>query len=548
LRGTESSFSGSSTLGHVALLAAGWALIGTGIGSWLLGPSSCFGPLLAAAGFGWFMLEWNSPAAGSAVVFTAGLALYASCPPLVAHAALARRGGRLSSRLDRVAVALAYGTGLLVLGLLPALFYDPREQACFDCPRNLLLVVGRPSTVDTLNRVGVWLGAVTALSLAALVGARLVGARRTSVPVLAAATVYAALVGALYVAWIDSYLLWNGPRERRLWLGEAAALVGIALGIAWSWARSHRRRAAVARITLGLAQSPPPGGLRDLLATIVGDPGVRLAFPLPDSGRLVDLRGDEVVPDPGQEHTTLSAGGRPLAVLAHAPRLLDDEQLAGEVAAAARLALENERLQAESRVRLDELRRSRARIVEAGDAERRRLERDLHDGAQQRLVGLSLSLRLLRSRLDGDGGQSVDAYLARAESDLRAAIDVLRELAHGIFPAELADGGLGPALGALAEDARFPIRLDGVSAERYAAAVETAAYLVVAETATAAGGTLVVHAERTDGTLLLEVDGALDDRIDRAELEDRVAAADGRLSLERRDDTVRIRAEFPCAS
>jgi signal transduction histidine kinase len=238
-----------------------------------------------------------------------------------------------------------------------------------------------------------------------------------------------------------------------------------------------------------------------------------------------------------------------IAVLSHAPHLLDDEQLLEEVAATARLALENERLQAGSRARLDELRRSRARIVDAGDAERRRLERDLHDGAQQRLVGLSLSLRLLRSRLGAGIEPAVAERAAAAEAELRAATDALRSLAHGIFPAVLADGGLGPALGALAEDADVPIRLDGVPGERCAAAVESAAYLVVAETAAAANDGLLVHAERSDSVLVVEVEArGLDGRLDRAALEDRVAAAEGRLSFKPSDGGVTIRAEFPCAS
>jgi signal transduction histidine kinase len=549
-RGPDASFSGSTTPGRVALLAAGWGLLAAGLGSWLLGPPGPSGPLLAAAGVGWLVLGWNNPAAGSAAAFTAGLVLYASCPALVGHAALAYPRGRLASRVERAAVALAYVASLLVLGLLPALFLDPvRQWGCNDCPRNLLLVSARPPAVDALNRVGAWLGAATAVGLALLVGARLVSGRRAWTPVLAAAAAYLALAGALYGAWIHLGVLWNGPRERRLWLAEAAALVALALAVGWSLARAARRRAAVARIAVELAQSPPAGGLRDALAAILGDPDVRLAFPLGRSGRLVDSRGDSVALDPAQEHTTLTADGQPLALLSHAPHLLDDERLVGEVAAAARLALRHERLQAEARARLDELRRSRARIVDAGDAERRRLERDLHDGAQQRLVGLALSLRLLRSRLDAGAAPAVRGQLARAEADLRAAIEALRELAHGIFPAELADGGLGPALGALAEDARVPIRLDGVSADRFPTAVESAAYLVVAETATAADGGLVVHAERAGATLLLEVDArALYGRLDRAELEDRVAAADGRLSVEQRDGGVRIRAEFPCAS
>ena len=547
------SFAGTSILGRAAFAAAGWALVAAGLGSWLRRPGARFGPLLAAAGFGWFALEWSNPSAGSALAFTAGLVLFASCPPLAGHAALVYRGGRLASRVGLAAVVAAYVASLLVLGLLPALFYDPRAEGCGDCPRNLLLLDGRPAAVERLQHAGLWLGAATALAFAALLAARLVGvspaARRAGLPALAAAATYTALVAALDVAWTDRGPLWNGALEQRLWFGQAVALVVLAAGVAWDWGRTRRGRTAVARITLELAHSPPPGGLRDALAEIVGDSQLALAFPLEGSGRLVDGDGRDVVLRHEQQSTMLSGDGHPIAVLSHAPHLLEDEQLLGEVAAAARLALENERLRAGARARLDELRRSRARIVDAGDAERRRLERDLHDGAQQRLVGLLLSLRLLRSRLGADVAPAVAQRLATAEAELREAIDALRELAHGIFPAVLEDGGLGPALGALAEDARVPIRLDGVSGERYAAAVESAAYLVVAETATAASDGLHVHAVRSDAVLVLEVDAReLDDRLDRAELEDRVAAADGRLSFEPRNGGVRIRAEFPCAS
>ena len=546
------SFVGSSILGRVALGAVGWALVAAGLVSWLRRPGTQFGPLLAAAGFGWFALEWSNPGAGSALVFTAGLVLFAACLPLVGHAALSYRGGRLTTRAGLAAVAAAYVANLLVLGLLPALFYDPRAEGC-ECPRNLLLLESRPAAVERLHHVGLWLGAATALVLAALLAARLVTvspvARRTGLALPATAATYAALVAALDVAWTDRGPLWNGTLELRLWFGQAVALVGLAAGVAWGWGQARRGRAAVARITLELAQSPPPGGLRDALAELVGDRQLALAFPLEGSGRLVDGDGRAVVFPPEQEQTTLTSDGRPIAVLSHAPHLLDDEQLLGDVVASARLALENERLQAAARARLEELRSSRARIVDAGDTERRRLERDLHDGAQQRLVGLSLSLRLLRSRLGAGVRPAVAERLAAAEADLRAATDALRDLAHGIFPAVLADGGLGPALGALAEDARVPIRLDGVTGERYAPTVESAAYLVVAETAMAAGDGLLVHTERSDAVLVVEVEAPhLDDRLDRSELEDRVAAADGRLSFESRSGGVRIRAEFPCGS
>ena len=168
----------------------------------------------------------------------------------------------------------------------------------------------------------------------------------------------------------------------------------------------RRARAAVARLVVELAHSPPPGGLRDALAGHGRRPDLVLAYPLGrdrPTGRRAGGRSTlEAANRRGSCETGVS-----VAVLAHAPGLLDDEQLVEEVAAAARLALENERLQAEVRAQLEELRASRARIVEAGDAERKRLERDLHDGAQQRLVGLSLSLRLARSQLATGGPDAV---------------------------------------------------------------------------------------------------------------------------------------------
>jgi signal transduction histidine kinase len=552
-RDPGASFAGTSVLGRVALLGAGLALVAAGLGFWLGRPKSSFGPLIIAGGFGWFLLEWNSSGVRSSLAFTAGLLLYASCPPFVGHAVLAFPGGALSSRVERAVVVAAYGGTLLVLGLLPTFFFDPAAEGCGDCARNLLLVAARNSTADQLTRVGVWLGVFWAFALALLVAlkaARSSGAAlRSGWPVLTCGAVYLGLVGASYVGSLRRGFLWNGDLERRLWLGQAVALTGIALGVAWGWARARRGRSAVARLVVELAQSPPPGGLRDALATIVGDPTIELAYPLEDSDRLVDTQGRPVVLSPSKQQTSLVGGGRPLAVAAHSPGLLDDDQLVAEVAAAARLALENERLQAEVRARLAELRGSRARIVEAGDSERRRLERDLHDGAQQHLVGLSLSLRLLRSRLPAYADSRLWTKLAEAEADLQAAIEGLRELAHGIFPAVLADGGLAAAVGALAEDSSVPIRIESLPRERYTTALESAAYVLVADTAAAATGSLVVRAARTDTALVLELDArGVGEGLDIAELEDRVSTAEGRLTLEQSNDHVRILAEFPCGS
>jgi signal transduction histidine kinase len=268
-----------------------------------------------------------------------------------------------------------------------------------------------------------------------------------------------------------------------------------------------------------------------------------LAYPLGE-GRLVDAGGRPVELPAGRERTRLVQDGRAVAVLAHTRGLLDDEQLVHEVTAASRLALENERLQAEVRARLEELRASRARIVEAGDAERKRLERDLHDGAQQRLMGVSLSLSLVRAQLPAV------ALLDEAAVELRSAITELRELAHGIFPAVLADEGLAAAIEALAEEAPVPLRIDGVPERRFPPPVETAAYTVVVEAARAAKRAVNVRARCAGETLALEIEsGGFRDSLDVIGLEDRVGALDGRVAVESQPNgRVTIRAELPCES
>jgi signal transduction histidine kinase len=551
-RGPDYSFAGTSVAGRAGLAAVGWALIAAGLAWVVAGRGARVGAVLAAAGFAWLLLEWNNPAVGWASAFTIGLVLYACCPALVAWAVLAFPGGRLGSWVERAGLLGAFVATTLLLGLLPALFFDP-GSGCGACPRNLLLISGRPDWYADLNTGGLWLATVSASALAVLVAWKLarlsVAARRSGWVVLGAGAVYLALTAAVYAASLEHGFLWPGSLERRLWRGEAVTLLAVVLGLGWSWSKAERRRAALARLVLELAQSPPPGGLRDALAGIVGDETLELAYPVGESDRLVNVEGREVELGHGKEQTRLVGEGRTLAVLAHEPGLLDDQQLVVAVTAAARLALENERLQAEVRARVRELRRSRARIVEAGDAERRRLERDLHDGAQQRLAGLALSLRLLRSRLPAGADPVVAAELEAAQEDLQEAIERLRELAHGIFPAVLADGGLSAAFTALAEDSIAPIRFDGISTGRYAPEIETAAYIVVAEAATAARGGLVVHAGQAGSTLVLEVEAReLGERFELAELLDRVEAAAGHLAVERCNGATTIRAEFPCGS
>jgi len=541
-------------------------MIGAGLHLRLRRPGNRSGYLVAAAGVAWFFVEWNNPGIGSSIAFTFGLVAYAVAPPVLAHAVLAYPSGRPLGPAERVALVAAYVSSGLVLGLLPALFFDPHQQACSLCPANLLLVHGSEGVVDALNRWGVRLGVGWTVALAALAVWRLVRAsaplRRVTAPVLLAGIGYLLLVWEDYVHSLSPGILSTDPFEYRLRLGEAAALGTIALAVLWSWFRGRRTRSAMTRLVVELGESPPPGGLRDVLARSLGDPELQVAYPLGEPDRYVDASGRTVdlAADQGRAVTRLARSGTTVAVLLHRKGLLDDPGLADEVASAARLALENERLQAEVRAQLEDLRTSRARIVTTGDAERRRLERDLHDGAQQRLVGLSLALRLVRTQLGPDPDSNFVSRLDQAEGGLRLAIDELRELAHGIYPAVLADEGLAAAMEALAERSSIPIQIVAIPEERFPNPVEAAAYFLLAEgtgaiaTLTASGGA-TVEVERDGDKLLVEVtaDGAGDPDAEVearvTELADRVGALNGRLLFDHGPGRgITIRAEIPCGS
>jgi signal transduction histidine kinase len=254
--------------------------------------------------------------------------------------------------------------------------------------------------------------------------------------------------------------------------------------------------------------------------------------------------------------TRLEAGGRTVAVLIHDPALSEQAELVRSVSAATRLALENERLAAEVRTQLEAVRASRARIVAAGDAERRRVERDLHDGAQQRLVTLALSIQVARAQADGSN-PALASSLDQASEDLAGALTDLRALARGIHPAILADEGLAAAVEALADRSPANVTLRA-PAERFTPTVEATAYYVVAEALTnvvkyARASAVTVTIEREGETLRVEV---ADDGVGGADptrgsglagLDDRVAAAGGRLTVTSAAGvgTV-VRAEIPC--
>ena len=460
------------------MLAAGFVLLHS--------PARRVGVLFAAAGCAWFLLEWNNPGSDSALVFTIGLVCSALTPALVAHGALAYPGGRLRASFERIAVGAAYVATGLILGIVPVLVFEPRLAGCAQCPANLLVAHSSVRLYGDLNESGLNLGlaALTALSLsfAWRLGRAGSFALRREGPVLVAALAFTLLVAWDYQHSLARGSLGNDAFDTRLWRLEAVALCALAAGVGWGRFRQRRARAAVAQLVLELGRTPRPGAVRDAIAGELDDPQLELAYLRPHDGRYVDASGEPTTLEvrPGRAVTPIVSNGRQLAALGHAEALLRDSALVSEVVAAARLAIENEQLEAEVRAQLAELRRSRARIVEAGDVERFKLERDLHDGAQQRLVGLLFALRIAQTQLAEDADSTLAARLTEAAAELELALAELREL-DGIDPVSLTEEGFSAALESLADRCATRLELTGLPEERFAPAVEAAVYLVVAE-------------------------------------------------------------------
>ena len=543
------AYSGSAS--RVALeLVTGYLLLACGLVCCRRRGWQRFGLLLVAAACGWFLLEWNNPGVGSPFVFTVGLLLYAVAPPLVAHALLTRFGERVAL-LDRVLLAVAYGGAVVGLGVLPALVFDPAGQGCSQCPGNLVLVRGAPGAEAQITQIAVWIGlgwTVAAIVLIATRWALSSAARqRATAPLLVAGSLYLALVAADFAVSTSRGYLSNGPTDQRLWLGQAVALILLVAGVGWTRVRAWRTRGKIAHLVVELAAAPAPGQLEEALARALGDPGLQLVFPAID-GSYIDADGRPAALK--LDATALVRDGVEVAVLTHRPGLFDEPGLVDEVAATARLALEHERLRAELLCQLGDLRASRARIVTAGDAERRRLERDLHDGAQQRLVALGLDLQLARIRLDaaGDADQALIDQVQWAEGEVTSVLAELRMLASGIFPAVLADDGLAAALDALAEESRGQLRISGFTDRRFDLATETAAYRVISQTLAEAGGASISVSATTDRQrFVLELISPRSPA-QLVELEDRIGAIDGTLSVSSTDGAdARIHVEIPCA-
>ena len=532
------ALTGGSGAALAAELAAAVLVVAAAVATWRAG--GIFPMLLAAAALAWLVSEWNTPGAGAA--FTPGLLLYAAWPALLAAAALRGLDERPFDRPSIVVVAASFVAGIGLLGLASAAVFDPDAEGCIQCPANLVRVADAPGLGHSLAQVGLVATAVWAAAFAALATARIIRAsparRRWSAPVLLPAVAAVALFAVDAIHGLDRGFLSNDPTDRALRMAEAGALALVAAGVALARWRTRRTRAALARLVLDIGAAPAPGELRSWLADSLGDPSLELLHRL-DSGEWVDAEGRHADPssEAERETTLVRARGEEVLAVIHRPGLLDDPALLSELVTTARLALEHEGLHAARRARLEELRASRARLVAAADAKRRELERDLHDGAQQRLVAIALAVRLARRQIAADD-PLLDARLGEAEEGVRTAVVQLRDVAHGLFPTVLADEGLRAALDELSEDTPrlVPRSLpDG----RFPASVESAAYFAAVESLRLTERDVTVDGVSENGCLRLRIDtgttldGAMTQIRDRVgAVGGTVAVADGELLLE----------------
>jgi len=530
----------------------GCSFVGTGLYAWHRRPESRFGVLMVGVGFAWFLGPLT--AANDPYVFTLGILLSGLWGPVFGQVLLSFPTGRLPTRARRRLIAAAYV--LVPLSPLPALLVADFEEISIDCeadcPRNVLLIARDESLRDVAIAFGT---AVTfGLCIAAVVmlvrqwRAASAPERRSLVPIFTAGGVTLGLVAAYPVTGAEA-LLWMA------FAAFAATPFAFLAGLARADVSGSR---GVRMLMTDLAEMPERADLREGLARALGDPALELAFWMPELGRYVDAEGQPVAlpaeDDARRTITEISRQDRRVAAIVH--DRAQDRATVRAAGAAAALLLDNQRLDAELRARLVELGASRARIVEAADAERRRLERDLHDGAQSRLVALALTLRLARMRMREE--DETAALLDTSLDELKQSLEELRDLARGIHPGVLSERGLDPAVRALAARAPVPVDILGGPTGRLPAAVETAAYFVVAEALTnvskyARAGHATVRVERVDGHLVVDVS---DDGVGGAipnggsglrGLSDRVAALSGTLEVTSPPGGgTRLRADLPC--
>jgi signal transduction histidine kinase len=536
--------------GEAARVVVGLCFVGVGLIAMSQPRRRRIGLLMAAVGLTWFIYDvgWIYEPL-TYTIGTVGAGVY---QPILAHLTVVFPSGRIRSPVDRAVVVGAYGLYGLA-SLSSQVLWDPRDSGC-PCPANLLLLHDDATLYAIAEQVSsALLIIVTAAVLAVLVWhwrrAGLPG-RRALTPVLASAIPIAGLVVATTVVG-QNFL----PPLAVL------ALMALPLGFLAGLLRLRLERAAVGTLVVELEGSARIGRIRDALARTFHDRTLEVAYWVPSQQGYVDAEGRPLtLPLEGADRsvTFLERAGAPVAALIHDVAVDNNPELVEAAAAVARLALENERLQAEIKAQLQQVRASRARIVATGDAERRRIERDLHDGAQQRLVTLSLVLGLAREQAAATDDVALEDVLDEAAAQLRLALSELRELARGIHPSVLTEAGLHAAIESLAVRLPVAVAVSSGFTSRFDAAIEAAAYFVVAETLTnvvkyAHAFTVGVTLSYSAGNLVVEV---VDDGAGGADpshgsglvgLMDRVGALAGRLDVVSEPGRgTRVTATLPC--
>jgi signal transduction histidine kinase len=512
-----------------------------------------FGFLLLAAGFGIAVssLSWSN----RAVLYTIGIMFDLLAGVLFLHVILAFPTGHLRSRLEVVLVGVAYFTAfaLQLVGLALGGFGDD----------NVLHVTDEADLAyDLLRAQLVVLAGVAVAAFVLLLLHRRTGGRRLGRPLALVIDSFALVLLMLAFLFLAGAfgLVEGGSTFETIRRATFVALGLAPLVFLVGLLRARLRQASVGDLLVELRAAPAPGDLRAALARALHDPSLDLAYWLPDFGSYANLDGRPVVlPDHDERAVTrIERDGAPLAALLHDPAVLDEPELLDAVAATAGIALENARLQSDLRARVDELAESRARVLQAGQEERQRLERNLHDGAQQRLVALSLDLGRLESEFEGD--DRARARLEAAREQIAVSLAELRDLARGLHPAVVSAHGLEVALEELAARATVPVDLRVELEGRLPELVEVAAYYVVSESLAnvgkhASATSATVRVARDEGTVVVEV---VDDGVGGADTElgsglrglaDRVESLGGRLRIwTPSGGGTRVRAEVPCAS
>ncbi|HEY7143385.1 MAG TPA: histidine kinase [Streptosporangiaceae bacterium] len=549
---------GAAPLYIVYDLAVGLTAVAVSFAVWEARPGNRTGPLLVANSI-WFLcspVRWISSPFWISLSWVVQVLVSA----LFAHLVLAYPSGRLKGRLDTgfVVVTYCYALGHPLAELMVAPASDLFGNcATGPCPATPPLITADPAVFAALQRAGSLADPVLVTAFLALIARRLLVSspprRRQFLPIAAIALVAA----ADYLA--DEFLPANtGGAWNVIDLIDHGTELAIAFTFFGSLYASRMSRSQVADLLARLAGAGP-GAVQRLLSRVLHDPRLRLGLWDHGHGGYLDTDGGPLaVPagDPRRVATAIAGSDGPLGVLVHDPAVLDDPRLMAAVLAGTRLALENEQLHARLQARLADVQASRARLVQAEDQARRKLERDLHDGAQQRLLSIGLALQLARKEVSD--GSSAAELLDESESELVAAIEELRNLAHGIHPTVLTEQGLAAAVAALARRLAIPVELGGIMAGRLPAAVESTAYFLICEALQntvkhARASRAAVSVGQDAGLVLVEVSddgaGGADPRAGSGlrGLADRVEAVGGRLTVTSaagRGTTVR--AELPC--